>query len=131
MQIEWWKCVFHYSLRRCTVTGRILWNDSACVHDSTNGTNGIPIPISFKVLPMVPLVIPLVPMVPLVKTDGSQCVCSRFYKVPMVTNGIPISSSRFANGTIGNTNGTIGNNHWYNQCTNGTMALPMVPMVSQ
>ena len=36
----------------------------ACVHGSTNG-----IPISFKVLPMVPLVIPLVP---LVKTDGSQ-----------------------------------------------------------
>ena len=42
-------------------------NDYACVHGSTNG-----IPISFKVLPMVPLVIPLVPMVPLVKTDGSQ-----------------------------------------------------------
>ena len=42
----------------------------ACVHGSTNGTNGIP--ISFKVLPMVPLVIPLVPMVPLVKTVGSQ-----------------------------------------------------------
>ena len=39
----------------------------ACVHGSTNGTNGRP--ISFKVLPMVPLVIPLVP---LVKTDGSQ-----------------------------------------------------------
>ena len=44
--------------------------NSACVHGSTNGTNGIP--ISFKVLPMVPLVIPLVPMVPLVKTVGSQ-----------------------------------------------------------
>ena len=43
---------------------------TACVHGSTNGTNGRP--ISFKVLPMVPLVIPLVPMVPLVKTDGSQ-----------------------------------------------------------
>ena len=42
-------------------------NDTACVHGSTNG-----IPISFKVLPMVPLVIPLVPMVPLVKTDGRQ-----------------------------------------------------------
>ena len=42
----------------------------ACIHGSTNGTNGRP--ISFKVLPMVPLVIPLVPMVPLVKTDGSQ-----------------------------------------------------------
>ena len=38
--------------------------DNACVHGSTNGTNGIP--ISFKVLPMVPLVIPLV------KTIGSQ-----------------------------------------------------------
>ena len=44
--------------------------DIACVHGSTNGTNGRP--ISFKVLPMVPLVISLVPMVPLVKTDGSQ-----------------------------------------------------------
>ena len=42
----------------------------ACVHGSTNGTNGRP--ISFKVLPMVPLVIPLVPLVPLIKTDGSQ-----------------------------------------------------------
>ena len=39
----------------------------ACVHGSTNG-----IPISFKVLPMVPLVMPFVPMVPLVKTGGSQ-----------------------------------------------------------
>ena len=43
---------------------------NACVHGSTNCTNGIP--ISFKVLPMVPLVIQLVPMVPLVKTVGSQ-----------------------------------------------------------
>ena len=43
---------------------------TACVHGSTNGTNGIP--ISFKVLPMVPLAILLVPMVPLVKTVGSQ-----------------------------------------------------------
>ena len=34
--------------------------NTACVHGSTNGTNGGP--ISFKVLPMVPLV----------KTDGSQ-----------------------------------------------------------
>ena len=33
----------------------------ACVQGYTNGTDGIP--ISFKVLPMVPLVIPLVPMV--------------------------------------------------------------------
>ena len=32
-----------------------------CVQGSTNGTNGIP--ISFKVLPMVPLVKPLLPMV--------------------------------------------------------------------
>ena len=44
--------------------------DNACIHGSTNGTNGIP--VSFKVLPMVPLVIPLIPMVPLVKTVGSQ-----------------------------------------------------------
>ena len=42
----------------------------ACVHGSTNGTNGIQ--ISFNVLPMVPLVIPLVLMVPLVNTVGSQ-----------------------------------------------------------
>ena len=35
--------------------------DIACVQGSTNGTNGIP--ISFKVLQMVPMVIPLVPMV--------------------------------------------------------------------
>ena len=42
----------------------------ACVHGSTNGTNGIP--ISFKVIPMVPLVIPLIQMLPLVKTVGSQ-----------------------------------------------------------
>ena len=28
--------------------------DNACVHGSTNGTNGIP--ISFKVIPMVPFV---------------------------------------------------------------------------
>ena len=44
--------------------------DTACVHGSTNGTNGIP--ISFKVLPIVPLVIPLVQMVPLLKTVGSK-----------------------------------------------------------
>ena len=43
----------------------------ACVHGSTSGTNH-GIPISFKVLPMVPLLIPFVPMVPLVKTVGSQ-----------------------------------------------------------
>ena len=35
--------------------------DIACVQGSSNGTNGIP--ISFKVVPMVPLVKPLVPMV--------------------------------------------------------------------
>ena len=42
----------------------------ACVHGSTNGTNGIS--TSFKILPMAPFVIPLVPMVPLVKTVGIQ-----------------------------------------------------------
>ena len=41
-----------------------------CVNGSTNGTKGIP--ISFKVLLMVPLVIPLVPVVLLVKTVGRQ-----------------------------------------------------------
>ena len=41
----------------------LLCNEAnlACVQGSTNGTNGIP--VSFKVLPMVPLVKPLVPMV--------------------------------------------------------------------
>ena len=34
---------------------------NACVHGSTNGTNGIP--ISYKVIPMVPMIIPLVPKV--------------------------------------------------------------------
>ena len=52
----------------CTIDG--LFGHYACVHGSTNGTNGIQ--ISFKVLQMVPLVIQLVPMVPLVKTVGSQ-----------------------------------------------------------
>ena len=39
----------------------IIFIDIACVHGSTNGTNDIP--ISYKVIPMVPLVIPLVPIV--------------------------------------------------------------------
>ena len=62
--------------------------NSACVHGSTNGTNGIP--ISFKVLPMVPLVIPLVQMVPLVKTDGSQyCRQSTVWaKLPMLESHV-------------------------------------------
>ena len=60
-----------YQVTRRPVPGVGLFATyTACVHGSTNGTNGRP--ISFKVLPMVPLVIPLVPMVPLVKTDGSQ-----------------------------------------------------------
>ena len=58
---------------------------SACVHGSTNGTNGIP--ISFKVLPRVQLVIPLVPMVPLVKTVGSQ-YCRQLYSVGKITNAL-------------------------------------------
>ena len=51
-------------------------HDIACVHGSTNG-----IPISFKVLPMVPLVIP-----PLVKTVGSQYCrqCTVWAKLPML-----------------------------------------------
>ena len=58
--------------------------DRACVHGSTNGTNGIP--LSFKVLPMVPLVIPLVSMVPLVKTvDGQYFRQSTVWaKLPML-----------------------------------------------
>ena len=60
-----------------------------CVQGSTNGTSGIP--ISFKVLPMVPLVIPMVPLV-----------------IPLGTNGN-------ANGTIGPPNGTIG------KISNGTI----------
>ena len=70
-----------------------LSRSHACVHGSTNCTNGIP--ISFKVLPMVPLVIPLVPMIPLVKTVGSQyCRQSTVWaKLPtleshMIRNGV-------------------------------------------
>ena len=70
-------CVSHFGFEGGTlvliapIPGHCLpFTFFACVHGSTNGTNGIP--ISFKVLPMVPLVIPLVPMVPLVKTVGSQ-----------------------------------------------------------
>ena len=63
------------------------YNDKACVHGSTIGTNGRP--ISFKVLPMVPLVIPLVPMVPLVKTDGANIAdnlqCGQNYQHLKVT----------------------------------------------
>ena len=46
---------------RCYIGKIVNKQNIACVQGSTNGTNGIP--ISFKVLPMVPLVIPLVPMV--------------------------------------------------------------------
>ena len=57
----------------------------ACVQGSTNGTNGIP--ISYKVLPIVPLVIPLVPMVmPMVP----------LVKLPMVPLGEPRTESCFA-----------------------------------
>ena len=107
----------------------------ACVHGSTNGTNGRP--ISFKVLPMVPLVIPLVPMVPLVETDGSQYCRQSTVRVFGVskwyqrytnivqgftngTNGNTICTNGNANGTIGSLNGTIGAN-----------GKPMVPLVSQ
>ena len=58
------------SIQVSVIYAYLLKTNFACVHGSTNGTNGIP--ISFKVLPMVPLVIPLVPMVPLEKTDGRQ-----------------------------------------------------------
>ena len=47
----------------------VNYSDSDSDSDS-GSTNGIP--ISFKVLPMVPLVIPLLPMVPLVKTVVGQ-----------------------------------------------------------
>ena len=40
---------------------KCVYKDFAYVHGSTNGTNGIP--MSFKVLSMVPLVVPLLPMV--------------------------------------------------------------------
>ena len=78
----------------------------ACVQGSTNGTNGIP--ISFKVLPMVPLVLPMVPLV-----------------IPLGTNGN-------TNGTIGPPNGTIGTNGkpMVPLATNGTIGVkfPMVPL---
>ena len=74
-------------------------HNTAFVHGSINGTNDIP--ISFKVLPMVPLV----------KTVGSQCVCSWFYQ--WYTNIV----QGYTNGTIGNTIGTNGN-------ANGTICSP-------
>ena len=63
-----------------------IYTNNACVHGSTNGTNGIL--ISFKVLLMVPLVIRLVPMVPLVKTDGSQ-----YYRQSTVLAKLPTLES--------------------------------------
>ena len=73
----------------------------ACVHGSTNGTNGIT--ISSKVLPMVPLVLPLVPMVMPMVPLALQMVqlvplVSQWYywlpmvplvKIPMVPLGEP------------------------------------------
>ena len=59
--------------------------NSACVHGSTNGTNGIP--ISFKVLPMVPLVLPLVPMVMTMVPLALPMV--PLVKLPMVPLGEP------------------------------------------
>ena len=67
----------------------------ACVHGSTNG-----IPISFKVLPMVPLVIPLVqmvmqmvplalPMVPLVNQWYHWLPMVPLVKLPTVPLGVP------------------------------------------
>ena len=72
--------------------------DCACVQGSTNGTNGIP--ISFKVIQMVPLVIPLVPMVmqmvslalpmvPLVSPWYHWLPMAPLVKLPMVPLGEP------------------------------------------
>ena len=110
----------------------------ACVHGSTNGTNDIP--ISFKVLPMVPLVIPLVPMVmsmvrlalPMVPFVGQwyhwenklrdvhydQCVSQNMACVhgsTNGTNGIPISFKVLS--MVPSPNGTIGK--------------PMVPLATK
>ena len=74
--------------------------NSACVHGSTNGANGIP--ISLKVIPMVPLV-----MVPLVNTLGSQ-YCRQSTVWAKLPNCI-------TNGTIGRTLNDIG--------------IPLVPLV--
>ena len=69
----------------------------ACVHGSTNGTNGIP--ISFKVLPMVPLVKPLVPMVvpmvPLGNPEQSPCRVFHVISVQFICY-----TSRFASKTV-------------------------------
>ena len=63
----------------------------ACVQGSTNGTNGIP--ISFKVLPMVPLVKPLVPMVmamvplALLMVPMVPLVSQWYHWLPMIKHG--------------------------------------------
>ena len=73
--------------------------NTACVQGSANGTNGIP--VSFKVLPMVPLVIPFVPMV-------MSMVPLALQMLPIGTIGKPMVPL-VTNGTIGKiTNGTIG-----------------------
>ena len=82
-----------------------IYNNHACVHGSTNG-----IPISFKVLPMVPLVIPLVPMVmqmlPLALTMVP--LVSQWYHWLPMDHWLPMVPLA-TNGTIGKiTNGTIG-----------------------
>ena len=64
--------------------------NQACVQGSTNGTYALP--ISFKVLPMVPLVKSLVPMV-------MPMVPLALPMVPLATNGI---IGKITNGTIGN-----------------------------
>ena len=70
----------------------------ACVHGSTNGTNGIP--MSFTVLPMVPLVIPLVPMVmPMVPLALLMVpLVSQWYHwlpmVPLVKPIVPLGEPR-------------------------------------
>ena len=70
----------------------------ACVQGSTNGTNGIP--ISFKVLPMVPMVMQLVPlalpMVPMTPWYANASIVK-----PMVQLTTNDTIGKITNGTIG------------------------------
>ena len=77
--------------------GRTPNRAQACVHGSTNGTNGIQ--ISFKVPPMVPLVKPLVPMVmPMVPLGNPEQSPGRVFHVISVQ--FICYTSRFASKTV-------------------------------
>ena len=93
--------------------------NTACVHGSTNGTNGIP--ISSKVIPMVPLVIPLVPkvmpmvpfalrmvlLVPLVSQWCHWLPMVPLVKLPMVPLGEPRTEQRYDRYVYARTDGRV------------------------